>query len=168
MRAPLSRDCGRGDGSERSDGRAATMDYDEWAATVPEAITSDAIWRMKVYRLSLYLGDLAWDDVTRLASDPHAQSITHLLYRTVGQIGADICQGYSRGSGRDQARFYGYALGSARESRDWYFKVRHALGASLVADRLALLDEIAHLLQAIIGLQRSRSLGEDRRPDEGA
>src|SRR5215218_3219092 len=130
------------------------MDYDEWAATVPDAITSDAIWRMKVYRLSLYLGDLAWEDVTRLASDPHAQSITHLLYRTVGQIGADICQGYSRGSGRDQARFYGYALGSARES--------------LVEDRLALLIEIARHPQAIIGLQRSRSLSEDRRPDEGA
>ena len=143
------------------------MDYDDWEATVPDAITSDAIWRMKVYRLSLYLGDLAWEDVTLLGADPHAQSITHLLYRTVGQIGADICQGYSRGTGRDQVRFYGYALGSTREARDWYFKVRHALGGPLVERRIALLDEVARLLQGMIGLQRSRSLGEDARPGEG-
>ena len=92
--------------------------------------------------------------------------MTRLLYSAVGQIGADIAQGYSRGSGRVQARFYGYALGSTREARDWYFKVRHALGKAEVERRLALLAEIGRLLQAIVGLQRSRSLGEERRPGE--
>jgi len=144
------------------------MDYDEWAATVPEAITSDSLWRMKVYRLSLFLGDLAWEDVSRLTDHPDARSITHLLYRAVGQVGADIAQGYSRGSGRDQARFYGYALASVREARDWYFRLRHALGEQVAADRFALLAEIGRLLQAIIGLQRTRSLGEDPRPGESA
>jgi four helix bundle protein len=143
------------------------MDYEEWARTVPEAITSDSLWRMKVYRLSLFLGDLAWEDVSRLTDHPHAHSLTHLLYRAVGQIGADIAQGYSRGSGRDQARFYGYALASAREARDWYFRLRHALGAEVVENRFRLLDEISRLLQAIIGLQRTRALGEDSRPGEG-
>jgi four helix bundle protein len=122
---------------------------------------------MKVYRLSLFLGDLAWEDISRLTDHPHARSITHLLYRAVGQIGADIAQGYSRGSGRDQARFYGYALASGREARDWYFRLRHALGAALVEERFALLAEIGRLLQAIIGLQRARARGEDARPDDG-
>ncbi len=40
---------------------------------------------------------------------------------TVGSIRANIAEGYSRGTGKDRARFYEYALGSARESRDWYF-----------------------------------------------
>ena len=144
------------------------MNYEEWAATVPEAITSDPLWRMKVYRLSLFLGDLAWDDVVRLTEHPHARSITHLLYRAVGQIGADIAQGYSRGSGRDQVRFYTYALASVRETRDWYFRLRHALGGTLVDQRFAMLDEIGRLLQAIIGLQRTRALGDGPRPGEGA
>ncbi len=143
------------------------MDYDEWAATVPEAITSDSLWRMKVYRLSLFLGDLAWEDTSLLAKDPRSSSLTHLLYRAAGSIGADIAQGYSRGSGRDQARFYGYALGSVRETRDWYFKVRHLLGESIAESRFALLSEISHLLQAIIGLQRTRAHGEDSGPTDG-
>ena len=140
------------------------MDYEEWAATVPDAITSDALWRVKVYRLSLFLSDLAWEDVSRLAQHPHAHSLTHLLYRAVGQIGADIAQGYSRGSGRDQARFYGYALGSTREARDWYFKLRHALGEPVVDRRCDLLAEISALLQALIGLQRTRASGDDISP----
>jgi four helix bundle protein len=166
MCVPIQHEAGVG--SRITEGwEDAAMDYEEWAAGVPEAITADSLWRMKAYRLSLFLGDLAWEDIAGLTGHPHARSITHLLYRAVGQIGADIAQGYSRGSGRDQARFYGYALASAREARDWYFKLRHALDGPVVEQRFALLDEIGRLLQAIIGLQRTRSLGEDPRPAEG-
>ena len=43
------------------------------------------------------------------------------LYRSLGSIGANLAEGYSRGTGKDRAHFYEYALGSARESRDWYY-----------------------------------------------
>jgi four helix bundle protein len=46
------------------------------------------------------------------------------LYEAVGSVSANLAEGYSRGTGKDRARFYEYALGSARESRDWYFKAR--------------------------------------------
>ena len=68
----------------------------------------------------------------------------------VGSIGANISEGYSRQSGKDQARFYEYALGSARESRTWYFDARHLLGPKVTAHRMQLLTNIIkHLLKAI-------------------
>ena len=70
--------------------------------------------------------------------------ITNFLYRSVGSVSANIAEGYSRGTGKDRARFYEYALGSARESRDWYFKARHILGNEVVTHRLSLLTEVQY------------------------
>ena len=39
-------------------------------------------------------------------------------------ISANIAEGYSRTSGRERAKFFEYANSSAREARDWLFKVR--------------------------------------------
>ena len=36
--------------------------FNEWLAIVPETITGDPLWKMKVYRLALFLGDLAWSE----------------------------------------------------------------------------------------------------------
>jgi four helix bundle protein len=116
---------------------------------------------MKAYRLSLFLADLAWQDATQLVKDRRTTALADQLYRAVGSIGANIAEGYSRGSGRDQARFYEYALGSAREARDWYFKARHVLGDHVIDSRLIPLAEISRLLLAIVSLQRTRSLRED-------
>jgi four helix bundle protein len=72
---------------------------------------------MKLYRLALFLGDLAWHDVTKLVSDRRTVSLADQLFRAIGSIGANIAEGYSRQSGKDRTRFYEYALGSTRESR---------------------------------------------------
>ena len=83
------------------------------------------------------------------------------LCRALGSISANIAEGYSRGSGRDRSRFYEYALGSARESRDWYYKARHVLGQPVVDHRLDLLSQIIRLLLVMIPDQRGRTLRED-------
>lgn len=101
------------------------MTFEEWLASVPEEITTDALWRMEVYRLALFAGDLAWHDATRLIEDRRTISLADQLYRAAGSVGANIAEGYSRSSGRDQARFYEYALGSARETRGWCYQSRH-------------------------------------------
>jgi len=36
------------------------MEYGEWEKTVPEAITSDSLWRVEAYRLALFAADLGW------------------------------------------------------------------------------------------------------------
>src|SRR5438477_2527327 len=104
------------------------MNYSDWERLVPVEIKDDTVWKCQAYRLALYAADLGWRDATKLASDKRTISLSDQLYRAVGGISADIEEGYSRGTGRDRARFYEYGLGSAREARGWYFKTRHVLG----------------------------------------
>lgn len=135
-------------------------DLGRWEEEVPDAIRNDALWRMRVYRLSLLVCDLGWDDVSALYRDARTQSLAGQLYRALGSIGANIAEGYSRGSGKDRARFYEYALGSARESRDWYFKARRRLGQGLAEERMDLLAEIIRHLLKVIASQPGRTLRE--------
>ena len=95
------------------------MNYEEWLKSVPTAFTSDWLWKMEAYRLSLFAAEIGWHDVSRLVKDRRTLAVSDQLYRALGSIGANLSEGYSRGSPRDRARFYEYALGSARESRGW-------------------------------------------------
>ena len=88
------------------------------------------------------------------------RSLSDQLYRALGSISANLAEGYSRGTGKDRVRFYEYALGSARESRDWYFKARHVLGDSVYQHRLSLLTPIIQLLLKMVPQQRGRALRE--------
>ncbi len=107
------------------------MNYQEWERSVPTTITGDSLWKMEAYRLSLFAGDLAWEDATKLMRDRRTHGLSDQLYRAVGSVSSNVGEGYSRSTGRDRARFYSYALGSAREGRDWYYKGRHVLGESV-------------------------------------
>jgi four helix bundle protein len=137
------------------------VDYQEWEKTVPKEITGDSLWKVKAYRLALYAADLGWDDVTKLTQDKRTISLSNQLCRALGSISANIAEGYSRGTGKDRARFYEYSLGSARESRDWYYKGRHVLGSSVVSQRLDLPTQIIRLLLTMVPNQRGRVLRED-------
>nr|WP_272502147.1 four helix bundle protein [Salinibacter ruber] len=116
---------------------------------------------MRVYRLSLFASDVSWRDAGTLRDEERTQSLADQLYRAVGSIGSNVAEGYSRGTGKDRARFYEYALGSARESRDWYFKGRFVLGEDAAQHRLSFMTEIIRLLLTIIPQQRG---GEIREP----
>jgi len=116
---------------------------------------------MKVYRLALFAADDGWQDVTKLAQDRRTVSLSDQLYRALGSTSANIAEGYSRNASKDQARFYEYALGSARESRDWYYKAHHVLGETVINHRLELLTQIIRLLLTIVPLQRAQHLHEE-------
>jgi four helix bundle protein len=75
-------------------------------------------------------------------------------------------EGYSRSSGRDRARFFEYALGSARESRDWYYKARHVLEESVIDHRLDLQSQIIRLLLVMIPDHRKHTLRDEPAPYE--
>ena len=138
------------------------MNYEEWLASVPSELSNDALWRMKVYQLAVFASDLAWQDVTRLAQDQRTMSLADQLYRAVGSISANVAEGYSRSSSKDQARFYEYALGSAREARGWYYQGRHVLPASVASHRLTLLTRIIQLLLTIIPAERGYKVTEEQ------
>ena len=140
------------------------MNYSSWEETVPEDIKEDSIWKMKAYRLALFVADVGWHDVTRLMQDRRTRALSDQLYRALGSISANLAEGYSRGTGRDRARFYEYSLGSARESRDWYYRGRHILEEDVTQHRLRLLTEIIRLLLTMIPQQRGRVLREEGVP----
>jgi four helix bundle protein len=137
------------------------MTYDEWLASVPPEFTQDPLWRMQVYRLAVFASDLAWQDVSRLIKDRRTVGVADQLYRAVGSIAANIAEGYSRRSGKDQARFYEYALGSAREARGWYRQGRYVLSEAVATHRISLLTQIARLLLTIIPAERGYKLREE-------
>jgi four helix bundle protein len=122
------------------------VNYEEWEELVPGEIRGDSLWRMEAYRLGLFIADVSWHDVTKLMQDKRTRGLSDQLYRAVGSISTNLAEGYSRGTGKDRARFYEYALGSARESRDWYHKGRHVLADAVTQHRLSLLTQIIRLL----------------------
>jgi four helix bundle protein len=140
------------------------MKYEEWLLSVPAELTGDSLWRMEVYRLAVFASDLAWQDVSKLVQDKRMIGLADQLYRAIGSISANVAEGYSRRSGKDQARFYEYALGSAREARTWYYQGRHALSPAAAAHRLKLLTQIIRLLLTIIPAERGYSLKESPTP----
>ncbi|MDE3091576.1 MAG: four helix bundle protein, partial [Chloroflexota bacterium] len=109
----------------------------------------------------LLLSDLCWYDATRLMRDKRTLDLSDQLFRAVGSISANVAEGYSRGTGKDRARFYEYSLGSARESRDWYYKGRHVLGDKVASHRLNFLVQIVRLLLTMVPQQRGRTLREE-------
>lgn len=58
--------------------------------------------------------------------------------------------------GGEYIQFLRYALGSARETRSWYYKARKLLTAEAVRHRIALCDEIIALLVVTIKHRRAR------------
>lgn len=115
---------------------------------------------MKVYRNALFLVDMAWKDVNHLSKNKLLLSSCDQLYRSAGSVSSNISEGYSRRSKLDQARFYEYAVGSARECRGWYYSVRHSLSDELFESRLALLTEIIKMLLRIIPKTRGTKIEE--------
>ena len=136
------------------------MNYPEWEQAVPATLTGDPLWSIKAYRLALFAADIAWEDISKLAKDARTRSLSDQLYRALGSVSANLAEGYSRGSNKDRVRFYEYALGSARESRDWYYKARHILGERVTQHRMELQTEIIKLLLTMIPQQRRYTVHE--------
>jgi four helix bundle protein len=138
--------------------------FESWKKQVPEDIRGDPLWEIEVYRLSLFASDVCWRDAGTLREKRRTRSLADQLYRSVGSISANVAEGFSRGTGKDRARFYEYALGSARESRDWYFKGRFVLGEEVVQHRLDFMTQIIRLLLVMVPDQRGGEIQEPESP----
>jgi four helix bundle protein len=125
------------------------MEYDAWERAVPVEIQRDPLWSLRVYRTALYAGDIGRRDAAYLAERANLGDLPDQLARSTRSISANISEGYCRLSRRDRGRFYEYALGSAREARDWYFHARESLGADATTARLALLTTIIRIMTVL-------------------
>jgi four helix bundle protein len=130
--------------------------YRQWEEMISPRFRADALWRMSAYRYATYLSDLAWEDAVLLERRVITRALGAQICRAAGSIGANIADGYSRGSGRDRVRLYEYALSSARESTSWYHSARHALGDDVARTRIEIIQRICRLLLATIPAERTR------------
>lgn len=138
------------------------MRYDEWQVSVPDEIKGDSLWKLEVYRLGLFVADIAWQDALELNKNHLTRGIADQLYRAVCSISANIAEGYSRSTGKDRARFLEYSLGSARETRDWYYKSRNTLKEEVVKHRINLLTQIIKMLNVLTPHQRQKGIREQQ------
>jgi len=138
------------------------MKYIEWQVSVPDDIKGDSLWKLEVYRLALFTADISWQDALALNKTPLTRNLADQLYRAVCSISANIAEGYSRSTGKDRARFLEYSLGSARESRDWYFKSHHTLKEDVIKHRIGLLTQIIKMLSVLTPNQRQKSIREEQ------
>ncbi|MCE9645492.1 MAG: four helix bundle protein [Chloroflexi bacterium] len=138
------------------------MNYVEWQKSIPTEITNDPIWKLEVYRFALFAGDIGWHDVLALSKNKLMYSITDQLHRSLGSISANLTEGYSRSKGLDRARFIEISLGSARESRDWYYKSKQVLSPEVIKHRMELITHIIALLVPMISHQRKNAIREEQ------
>jgi four helix bundle protein len=137
-------------GEEKSEVR-----YGDWLAGVPDALKNDPIWKFKAYPKALLLYDLSWQDVEKLTRDVRGRAVGQQLIRSSGSITANIDEGFGRGvEGGEYLQFLRYALGSARETRSWYYKARKLLSNQVVEHRIALCNEVIALL--VTAMQRRK------------
>jgi len=123
------------------------MNFEEWKDGVPERIKAEPEWRFYAYPKALFLYDLVWEDCGKLMRDLRGKAVAQQIVRSAGSISANIEEGYGRGIGtKSYLYFLRVAIGSARETKGWYFRARHLLSADVLEHRLALLDEIISLL----------------------
>jgi len=140
------------------------MNYLEWMKTVPEDITQDPLWNLDVYRLGFFIADITWDDTEALFKNPISRNASDQIRRSLDSISANIAEGYSRSTGKDRARYFEYALGEARESRDRYYKTRRVLKPEVVLHRMKILTQVIKILNAFVPVQRKRGIREEKIP----
>ncbi len=131
----------------------AQEDFLKWQKDVPASIQNDPLWRAEYYRLALYLFDLAWHDVETLQHDSLGREIARQLTRSAGSVAANIEEAYGRGiETADGQRVLRIAIGECRETRGWYFRLRHLLAHTIVEERLNL---TSHLLAMLLRVRSS-------------
>ncbi|HEY4688725.1 MAG TPA: four helix bundle protein [Anaerolineae bacterium] len=132
------------------------MMFEEWVKSVPQDLKQDALWQFNVYPKALFLYDLLWEDCRRMMKDVRGRAITEQIIRSAGSICANIEEGYGRGFGAEFAYFLRVSLGSARETRGWYYRACRLLPKEALQHRMQLLDEIIGGLVNAIDYQKRR------------
>jgi four helix bundle protein len=130
--------------------------YEEWSEQVHERVQREPSWEFLGYWKALFLYDLAWRDCERMTRDRRGQAIAEQLIRSAGSISANMEEGHGRGYGKQRDWFFTVSIGSARETKGWYWRAKKLLSGDVLEHRLALVDEVIALLVHELNSQRSR------------
>lgn len=102
----------------------------------------DRLDEIGFYKRSMELWNEMWIDTEVLMLDFRGKEIARQLIRSVGSMSANIEEGYGRGFGKEYPQFLRISRGSARESKGWYLRSSHLLGAEIINSRIMKIDTI--------------------------
>jgi four helix bundle protein len=123
---------------------------------VHERVREEPIWQFMGYRKALFFYELVWQDCEKLMRDRRGRAIAEQLVRSAGSVSANVEEGHGRGYGKQRNWFFTVSIGSARESKGWYWRARRLISSEVLDHRLALADEVIALLVTELRRQRSR------------
>lgn len=102
---------------------------------------------LEIYQIALELSDLIWNIVSKWDSFARNTVGTQLV-RAIDSVGANLSEGYGRGSKIDNARFAKIARGSLFESKYWLVQAnKRKLISDLEANQI--ISKIESLLPRI-------------------
>ena len=97
------------------------------------------------------------EDMSGLQRNPLCYRLVPQQVGSADSICANLEEGYGRTSTSEFARFVDFARGSARETRGRYQRMAIWLPSEVVADRVALCDEIIRILTRTLATLRTRN-----------
>ncbi len=109
--------------------RRSRLSYAAWESSIPAEVRADPLWGLRVYRAALYAGDLGRREHAGLRENPGSQTLPRNWCARPDRSARTSPKDTAAMAARIACDSTAYALGSARESRDWYYKARDALGA---------------------------------------
>lgn len=132
------------------------LQFEEWQKTVPDSIKSERFWSLIAYQKALYLYDLLWQDTQIWLRDIRGQILSKQIIGSADSVCSNIEEGYGRGYGRQFIQFYGYSLGSARETKGHLYRAKAFYSQEILCRRLNLASEVVALVLTEINRQKTR------------
>jgi|SRR5215212_979451 len=132
------------------------LNFEEWQKTVPDTIRTEKFWLLIAYQKALYLYDLLWQDTQIWLGDERGQILSKQVIRSADSVCSNIEEGYGRGYGKQFLQFYGYSLGSARETKGHVYRAKAFYPQETLCKRLNLASEVVALVLTEINRQKSR------------
>jgi four helix bundle protein len=102
------------------------------------------------YKKAMELFDFVVSDMAELRKDPRCYRLIAQQVGSADSVCANIEEGHGRLSRAEYIRFLDFARGSARETRGRYERMKHWLQREIIAQRVALADEIIAILTKTI------------------
>ena len=108
------------------------------------------------YRKSLLLFDCVVEDMRRLASNPDLMRLRSQQLASADSICANLEEGSGRWSSAEFIQYCVISRGSAVETVGRYKRFHHWLPEEIIAERVALCEEIIAILTATINKMKKR------------
>lgn len=110
-----------------------------------------AFERLEIYQLSEKLADAIWE-LVELWKPFARDTVGKQVVRSADSIGANIAEGYGRGTPADNRRFVRTARGSLNETQHWLRRAykRGLIPKDKVAELKPLIDELGPRLNAYL------------------